>query len=215
MPSACPTWLLAIFTLFSTGARVQAQAETRPSLTQALPVESQCSYSGLFVPESDLSLNANGGLFFEGDTLFGLTKYKRQFVYNETCDYVKVTRPKAANRVQLQECSAPTYSTLPQQVTTSRHTRSSTCKSCCKTEMSISVPKTVTNLYTGIKYQAKHHNDSYQLINLGHCTKPDGPCGFGGICTQAQQIHWVLITTPRGDAFVPTTVPSHCSCVYI
>ncbi|XP_070196832.1 uncharacterized protein [Littorina saxatilis] len=133
MPSACPTWLLAIFTLFSTGARVQAQAETRPSLTQALPVESQCSYSGLFVPESDLSLNANGGLFFEGDTLFGLTKYKRQFVYNETCDYVKVTRPKAANRVQLQECSAPTYSTLPQQVTTSRHTRSSTCKSCCKT----------------------------------------------------------------------------------
>ena len=39
-------------------------------------------------------------------------------------------------------------------------------------------------------------------------------CSLGGTCDQTYRIHWVLVTTPSGDTFVPTSVPSHCTCVY-
>ena len=39
-------------------------------------------------------------------------------------------------------------------------------------------------------------------------------CGYGGTCDQSYRIDWVLVTTPSGDTFVPTSVPNHCTCVY-
>ena len=37
--------------------------------------------------------------------------------------------------------------------------------------MSMSIPETVTDIMSGVVYQAKHFASSYQLLNLGHCEK--------------------------------------------
>ncbi|XP_076468185.1 uncharacterized protein LOC143299001 [Babylonia areolata] len=170
-------------------------------------------YEGLFMPPEKLfgmSSRAEGQTVFFNQ-LFELTQYEVQTLYKENCGIYGVQ----AEGVTMLDCSTNTALSagLPS-VLTRRISRSTVCESCCRTEMSFSVPETVRDVYSGSEFPVKHFPTASQVVNLGHCYNPSASCGYGGTCEQAYRVEWMLVTVSGNDTFVPTSIPSHCTCIY-
>ncbi|KAL8598732.1 hypothetical protein ACOMHN_033296 [Nucella lapillus] len=170
-------------------------------------------YEGLFMPKQVLSHmeTSNSTLLF--GKLYNVTSYDVKKVYNESCG-VRTTSSQTGGvvGVSLLDCHSPLSSNQDTPAISKRSP--CICEACCRTEMSIAVPINVTDVVSGVVYPVKHFENSFQLLNMGHCLSDGASCGFGGTCTQANRVQWLLVTALGQDTFVSTSIPSHCTCIY-